>query len=276
MTKVISNEIINRMKELTQKINKANYEYYVLDNPTISDKEWDKLYYELLDLEKEYDFVLDDSPSKKVGGEPLSKFKKVIHANKLYSLGKAQSIEEIADWITRNKNLTSFDEEYSVEYKFDGLTLAITYENGKLVQAATRGNGEVGEDVTEQVKTIRTVPLTIEHKGLLTINGEGIMRLSELEKYNKTTDEKLKNARNAVAGAIRNLDPKVTAKRKLDFFAYNINYSSDIEFKTQAEMDAFLKKQGFLTGDFFKIAHSLDEIEKFIQETDKKDRKSVV
>ena len=270
MTKVISNEIINRMKELTQKINKANYEYYVLDNPTISDKEWDKLYYELLDLEKEYDFVLDDSPSKKVGGEPLSKFKKVIHANKLYSLGKAQSIEEIADWITRNKNLTSFDEEYSVEYKFDGLTLAITYENGKLVQAATRGNGEVGEDVTEQVKTIRTVPLTIEHKGLLTINGEGIMRLSELEKYNKTTDEKLKNARNAVAGAIRNLDPKVTAKRKLDFFAYNINYSPDIEFKTQAEMDAFLKKQGFLTGDFFKIAHSLDEIEKFIQETDKK------
>ncbi len=264
-----NNEIISKMKELIAKINKASYEYYVLDNPTISDKEWDKMYYELLDLEKESGIVLDDSPSKKVGGEVLSGFNKVTHKNKLYSLGKAQSIGEILDWNTRNQNIFSFEEEYSVEYKFDGLSLAITYDNGNLILAATRGNGEIGEDVTEQVKTIRTVPLKIPYTGYLVVQGEGIIKLSELEKYNSETDEKLKNARNAVAGAIRNLDPKVTAKRKLDFFAYNINYSPNLKFETQVEMFEFLKKQGFLTGKFFKIVHSIAEIEDIIKETEK-------
>ena len=227
---------IERMKVLIEKVSKASYDYYVLDNPTISDKEWDTLYYELLDLEKETGIVLENSPSKKVGGDVLDKFQKVTHKNKLYSLSKAQTAEEIIDWNTRNQNILNFDEEYSIEYKFDGLSLAITYENGRLIQAATRGNGEIGEDVTEQVKTIRTVPLTIDYKGLITIQGEGIIKLSELEKYNKTADEKLKNARNAVAGAIRNLDPKVTAKRRLDFFAYNINHSQNLEFNSQSEM----------------------------------------
>lgn len=269
MIKSQNDQVIAEMQELITKINKANYEYYVLDNPTISDKEWDVLYYRLLDLEKESGIVLEDSPSKKVGGEVLDKFKKVVHKEKLFSLGKAQSSAEIVDWITRNKNITDFEEEYSVEYKFDGLSLAITYENGKLVQGATRGNGEIGEDVTEQVKTIRTVPLTIPYKGLLIVHGEGIIKLSELEKYNQTTDEKLKNARNAVAGAIRNLDPKVTAKRKLDFFAYNINYAPDLDFETQEEMFNFLKEQGFLVGSYFKIVHNLTEIENCIKETEK-------
>ena len=260
---------IERMKVLIEKVSKASYDYYVLDNPTISDKEWDALYYELLDLEKETGIVLDNSPSKKVGGDVLEKFQKVTHKNKLYSLSKAQTAEEIIDWNTRNQNITSFDEEYSIEYKFDGLSLAITYENGKLIQAATRGNGEIGEDVTEQVKTIRTVPLTINYKGTIIVQGEGIIKLSELEKYNKTTDEKLKNARNAVAGAIRNLDPKITAKRRLDFFAYNINYAPEISFSSQSEMVEFLKKQGFLVGGFFKIVHTLDEILKYIKETEK-------
>lgn len=264
-----NNEIISKMKELIAKINKASYEYYVLDNPTISDKEWDKMYYELLDLEKESGIVLDDSPSKKVGGEVLSGFNKVTHKNKLYSLGKAQSVGEILDWNTRNQNIFSFEEEYSIEYKFDGLSLAITYDKGNLVLAATRGNGEIGEDVTEQVKTIRTVPLKIPYTGYLVVQGEGIIKISELEKYNNETDEKLKNARNAVAGAIRNLDPKVTAKRKLDFFAYNINYAPELNFSTQVEMFDFLKKQGFLTGKFFKIVHSISEIEEIIKETEK-------
>lgn len=264
-----NNKTIEIMQNLIEKINKANYEYYVLDNPTISDKEWDKLYYELLDLEKETGIVLENSPSKKVGGEVLAGFKKVSHTKKLMSLGKAQTIEEILDWNTRNQNIFSFNEEYTIEYKFDGLSLAITYENGRLVQAATRGNGDIGEDVTEQVKTIRTVPLEIDYKGLVVVQGEGIIKLSELEKYNSKTDEKLKNARNAVAGAIRNLDPKVTAKRKLDFFAYNINYCPDHEFKSQVEIFDFLKKQGFLTGKFFHIVHSIEEIQDLINKTDK-------
>ena len=262
-------KIIDHMKELIEKINEANYNYYVLDNPTISDKVWDKMYYELLDLEEKYNIILPNSPSQKVGGEVLDKFQKVHHKNKLYSLGKAQTIEEILDWNTRNQKIVPFEEEYSIEYKFDGLSLALTYENGKLTQAATRGNGEIGEDVTEQVKTIRTVPLEIAYKGLLVVQGEGIIKLSELEKYNKTTDEKLKNARNAVAGAIRNLDPKVTAKRKLDFFAYNINYSPNLKFETQTEMFDFLKEQGFLVGNFFHIVKSIDEIVSYINQTEK-------
>ena len=269
MDEKTTQNLIDEMKELTKKINKANYEYYVLDDPKMSDKEWDAFYYRLLDIEKETGIILPGSPSQKVGGEPLSKFKKVTHEFKLYSLSKAQSISEIVDWNARNQNIFSFDEEYSVEYKFDGLSLAITYENGKLKQASTRGNGEIGEDVTEQVKTIRTIPLEIDYKGLVVVQGEGIIKLSELEKYNKTADEKLKNARNAVAGAIRNLDPKVTAKRRLDFFAYNVNYSPDLKFASQVEIFEFLKAQGFMTGDYFKLVKTVDDIKICIDEVDK-------
>lgn len=266
--KTLSN-LIDEMKELTKKINKANYEYYVLDDPKMSDKEWDVLYYRLLDIEKETGVILPDSPSQKVGGDILSKFKKVTHNHKLYSLAKAQTIEEILDWNTRNQNIYSFNEEYTIEYKFDGLSLAITYNNGVLTQAATRGNGEIGEDVTEQVKTIRTVPLTIPYKGFVVVQGEGIVKLSELEKYNNQTDEKLKNARNAVAGAIRNLDPKVTAKRRLDFFAYNVNYASELKFDSQIAIYDFLKEQGFMVGDYFEKVSSIEEIKKQIEFVDK-------
>ena len=263
------NALIEEMKSLTEKINRASYYYYVLDNPIISDKEWDKMYYRLLDIEKETGIVLPDSPSVKVGGETLSKFEKVTHSHKLYSLAKAQTIGEIIDWNTRNQNIFAFEQEYSVEYKFDGLSLCISYNDGKLVRAATRGNGEIGEDVTEQVKTIRTVPLSIKYKGEIDVQGEGIMKLSELEKYNLKTDDKLKNARNAVAGAIRNLDPKVTASRRLDFFAYNVNYCPDKRFESQVEICEFLKEQGFLVGDFFEIAKSVDDIKKLIDKIEK-------
>ncbi len=261
--------MLDEMKNLIEKINKASYNYYVLDNPTISDKEWDELYYRLLDLEKITGVVFENSPSKKVGGEVLDGFVKVEHKHKIYSLGKAQSIEEIEEWQTRNQKIFKHEQEYSVEYKFDGLTLCLEYEDGSLKRASTRGNGEVGEDVTLQVKTIRTVPLKIKYKGKIDIHGEGIVKLSELEKYNANTDDKLKNARNAVAGAIRNLDTSVTAKRNLDFFAYNINYSPEKEFKTQKEICEFLKEQGFMVGNFFKIARSIDEIKEIISQVEK-------
>lgn len=269
MTNKNNDIIINEIKSLIEKINKASYEYYVLDNPTISDKEWDALYYKLLDLEKETGIVLENSPSKKVGGEVLEGFVKVHHEQKIYSLGKAQSMEEIEEWETRNEKIYPYKKEYSVEYKFDGLTLCLEYENGNLVRASTRGNGEVGEDVTSQVKTIRTVPLSIKYKGKITIHGEGIIKLSELEKYNAKSEEKLKNARNAVAGAIRNLDTSVTASRNLDFFAYNINNSPDKAFSSQKEISDFLKEQGFLVGGFFKIATSLSEIKDLIEKVTK-------
>lgn len=259
----------NKMIKLSEAINKASYDYYVLDNPSISDKEWDKLYDELLKLEKEYDLVLPNSPSNKVGGTPLDKFEKVVHTKRLMSLDKAQSFEEIEEWQERNQKLMDFKPEFSVEHKFDGLSLALTYENGQLTIAATRGNGEVGENVTSGVKTIRTVPLTIKFKGKVIIQGEGIMKLSELNKYNKTATEKLKNARNAAAGAIRNLDPKVTKSRNLDFFAYNINYIEGINFATQSEEHDFLIENGFLTDPLFEIVDSLDAIKSIIKKVDK-------
>lgn len=260
---------ISKMKELVEKISKASYEYYVLDNPTISDKEWDALYDQLKALEAETGVVLDNSPTKKVGGDPLGKFEKVTHYRKLMSLDKAQSFGEIEEWNERNQKLIAYKPEYSVEHKFDGLSLALTYRNGKLEIGATRGNGEVGENVTEQVKTIRTIPLTIDYKGLVVVQGEGIMKLSELEKYNKTHDEKLKNARNAAAGAIRNLDPKETKARNLDFFAYNINYIEGKNFASQEEEHQFLIDNGFMVDPLFKIVHSMQEVKDLIDKVAK-------
>ena len=256
----MNEKTIEKMNELIEKISEASYNYYVLDNPTISDKEWDKMYDELVLLEKQTGIVLPSSPTNKIGGTPLDKFEKTTHFKRLMSLDKAQSFEEIIDWVERNEKLVSFKHEFSLEHKFDGLSLALTYRNGKLDIGATRGNGEVGENVTSQVKTIRTIPLTIPYKGLVVVQGEGIMKLSELEKYNNSHDDKLKNARNAAAGAIRNLDPKITKSRNLDFFAYNINYIEQKTFASQEEEHKFLIDNGFMVDPLFKVVESVDAI----------------
>lgn len=244
---------MDRMRELVDKLNEYAYRYYVLDDPSISDGEYDKLYDELVELEKEQGIVLSDSPTMKVGGEPLSKFEQYTHKSRLYSLAKCQSKEELMQWLNKLP-----DNLFSVEYKYDGLTLNITYSGGQLLRAVTRGNGEVGEDVTPQAKTIRTVPLSIPFKGEIEVQGECIMRLSELEKYNQSHNVALKNPRNGAAGALRNLDPKVTAERKLDFFAYNIGYSPDKRFNTQVEIHDFLTENKFKVGEYIKLAKSCE------------------
>ena len=208
---------MERMKELVALLNKYAYEYYVLDEPTVSDAEYDLLYDELVALEKELIFVLPDSPTKRVGGETLKSFPSYTHKGRLYSLDKAKNIGEVEAFFNRLKKELGFLPELTLEHKFDGLTLSLTYENGTLIRGATRGDGEVGEDVTEQIKTIRTIPLKIKFQGLIEIQGEGIMKYSAFDEYNKTAEVPLKNPRNAAAGAIRNLNPKETAKRKLDF-----------------------------------------------------------
>lgn len=261
-------EDIKKMQELCDQINKASVAYYVDDNPIMSDKQWDKLYNELLQLEKLTGIILPNSPSQKVGGDALDKFVKVKHASKLYSLDKAQTIGEIEDWMTRNSNIADFSHEFSVEYKFDGLPIAVLYENGALVQALTRGNGEVGEDVTEQAKTIRSLPLSISCKDKIVVQGEVVMKLSELERYNSKAEEKLKNARNAAAGALRNLDPKITANRNLDFYAYNINYSEGINFNSQSQIHQFLIDQHFLVENFFEIVNTISQIRTIIEKQD--------
>ncbi|MEG9429543.1 MAG: NAD-dependent DNA ligase LigA [Christensenellaceae bacterium] len=251
---------MDRMRELVDILNKYAYEYYVLDNPTVSDREYDVLYDELVKLEKETGKILFDSPTKRVGGEPISAFKKHNHIERLYSLDKATTEEEIFAFDKRIRKEDESDVIYTVEYKFDGLTICLTYEDGKFVRATTRGNGVTGEDVTSQIMTVKCFPLTIKEKGTLEVQGEAIIRLSVLDEYNKTADEPLKNARNAVAGAIRNLDPKVTEKRRVEIMFYNVNYSSERPFSSQTECVEFLRENGFKVHPFLSVCRGANEV----------------
>lgn len=254
-----------RMKELISRLKELNYAYYTLDNPLVSDKEYDDLYYELVSLEKETGVILDDSPTQKVGDVVLDKFKKVKHQKKLYSLNKANSFEELREWY--DDMVSKGARSFSVEYKYDGLRVTLSYENGILKRGATRGNGLVGEDVTEQVKTIRNVPKTIEYREKVTVMGEVLMRLSELKKFNKTAKEPLKNARNAAAGALRNLDTKITASRNLDAIMYDI-LEIDTPKSSQLEVHNFLNSNKFDTFDFFEIVSKFEDITKLIDYVD--------
>ena len=258
---------IERMKALIKEINKHNYNYYTLDAPTISDSEYDKLYYELVDLEKETGVILPSSPSQRVGGQILEGFAKKKHEVNLYSLNKVRDFEDLENWCNDMEKLTK-GTKFALEYKFDGLQIVIEYNNGHFVSATTRGDGSIGEDVSAQVKTIKSVPLEIGFQGRLIVQGEGMMTNKSFEKYNKDALEKLKNPRNAAAGAIRNLDPKETAKRNLDYFCYSILLCGGKKFDTQEEMHNFLVQNGFKTGDYFKICKNVQEIIHEINEVD--------
>ena len=264
------NALESQMQALVDRLNETAYAYYVLDKPEISDMQWDQLYDQLVKLEKETGVVLPESPTHRVGGEPLKGFEQHTHLHRLWSMDKVQSIGALEDWIRRTEKLAGqTDLQYYVEYKFDGLTLNLTYNDGKLVQAATRGNGITGEAILPQARTIRTVPLTIPYKGLLEVQGECIMRLSTLEAYNKTAAEPLKNARNAAAGALRNLDPAVTAARKLDVFFYQIGTIENPPYSTQPEMLNFLRQNGFQVSPYLGTPHSQTELEACIREIEK-------
>lgn len=260
---------MDEMTSLKDRLNELAYRYYVLDDPAVSDAEYDALYDKLVALEKSTGVVLPDSPTRRVGGKPLSKFEQVRHLGRLYSLDKCKTREELGAWMDKLRVAGKMP-RVSVEYKFDGLTINLTYRGGELVQAATRGDGMTGEVVTEQVKTIRSVPLSIPYKGVLEVQGEGIMRLSALAEYNSDpTVTPLKNARNAAAGAIRNLDPAETAKRKLEVVCYNVNYIEGRRFESGSEMMAFLKEQKFKVSDMYVLADdqktvfdTLDKIER--------------
>lgn len=259
---------IEEMKKLIQEIEKHNHNYYVLDKPVISDSEYDKLYYSLVDLEKETGVILPNSPTQRVGDSVLEGFVKHRHEVPLYSLNKVRSEEELLSWVGDMENLAN-GTDFALEYKFDGLQIVLEYEDGIFKRATTRGNGTIGEDVTSQVKTIRSVPLSIPFKNRLIVQGEGMITKSNFAKYNKTATEKLKNERNAAAGAIRNLDPRETAKRNLDYFCYSILLSEGKTFSTQAEIHKFIEENGFKTGNYFKICKDEHEIMQEIEKVDK-------
>ena len=259
-----------RIRELVDRLNEYSKAYYVMDAPKISDKEYDELFDSLLELEQQTGIVLSDSPTQRVGGDPLPWFEEHTHIQRLWSLDKVRTREDLTDWghkvqrMAQSQGLPAV--KYALEYKFDGLTVNLTYENGRLTKGATRGNGVVGEDITPQIKTIRTVPLTIPFKGRMEVQGECYMKLSVLDEINASSDEKLKNARNAAAGALRNLDPRVTAKRKLDCYCYNVGYIEGKELSNQDDMIAFLKENGFTVNEYLRLCDSIetvcDEIEK--------------
>ena len=263
------------IEELVEELNKYAYEYYVLGNSSVTDKDYDKKYYELVDLEKETGYKLPYSPTQRVGDVILPEFKKYTHKARLWSLDKAQTLEEIREWHNRNVkfleeyNRTSDEElpplKYILTKKFDGLTINLSYdENGVLVTGATRGTGAIGEDVTAQVKTIKSIPLKIDCHDFLEIHGEAIMTTEAFEKYNSEADTPLKNLRNGAAGALRNLNVAETAKRNLSAFFYDVGYKEGAPFKTYMEMLNFIKVKGFPMDDYIRECKTLDEIQKEI------------
>ena len=260
---------MTRQRELTDLLNRYAHEYYVLDAPTVSDKEYDALYDELCAIEKASGVVFDDSPTRRVGGEPIKAFERHTHIERLYSLDKAVTEEGLSSFLEKANKAAGREVACAVEYKFDGLTVCLTYEGGKFVRATTRGNGIVGEDVTAQVLTIRSFPLVIPYMGTLEVRGEAIIRLSVLEEYNAAAEEPLKNARNAVAGAIRNLDPKVTERRRPEIYFYDVNYQSEGKPLSQVEAHAFLIEQGFKVFPYFRVCETAAETIAAVQEIER-------
>ncbi len=259
-----------RMQALIARLNAASKVYYDGNDAVMSDDEWDAMYAELRQLEEQTGERLPDSPTRRVGGEVMEGFVPHRHIAPLWSMDKAQSEGEILAWAQRCGKLTHEagglpENRYCVEYKLDGLTINLTYEGGRLVQAATRGDGKVGEGILPQALTIRCIPEKIPFQGRMEVQGECIMRLSALEKYNETAEEPLKNARNAAAGALRNLDPKVTASRNLDALFYQVGYIEDRSFETQQEMLDFLRANGLPVSPYTGFADSIEDAMKLVR-----------
>ncbi len=266
----------NRMLELVEELNKHSYNYYALDNATISDAEYDKLYDELRALEAELGEAIPHSPTQRIGDITLVEFKKHYHKAPLWSLDKSQSIEGIKEWHNRNLkaikdyNLNNEEElppiKYVVTKKFDGLAINLTYdENGYLKVAASRGTGEVGENITAQVKTIKSVPLKINNGHVIEVHGEAIMTKEAFNNYNESAEIPLKNLRNGAAGALRNLNINEAARRNLSAFFYDVGYNEGENFKTYNEMITFIKAMGLPTDNYFKTCTSIEEIQNEIK-----------
>lgn len=266
-----------QIEALVTELNEHARAYYVMDEPTIEDAEYDRMYDLLKELEKETGYILSYSPTQRVGDAVSPEFRKYTHRAKLWSLDKAQSVSELLSWHTRNlkfvetHNAKGEDQlpplRYIITHKFDGLTINLTYDaQGVLERAATRGTGTIGEDVTNQVKTIRSVPMRIGSHDVFEIHGEAMMTKTAFKDYNAQAAVPLKNPRNGAAGALRNLNLVETRKRSLTAFFYDIGYKEGRPFSSYTEMIAFIQEMGFLTDGYFRPAEQFTEIEKAIRE----------
>jgi DNA ligase (NAD+) len=259
-----------RIDELIKIINKASEEYYTNDNPTITDQEYDDYYHELEKLEQQYpELIREDSPTKRVGGKIIDEFKKVSHEIPMMSLGDIFSEDEIFEFDQRIKK-TIPNPTYVCELKIDGLSVSLLYENGKLIRGATRGNGIIGEDITHNVETIKSIPLVINDKRKIEVRGEIYMPKKSFNKLNQERQEKgeslFANPRNAAAGSVRQLDSKIAAKRNLSTFIYHLPSSDDFNIKYHHESLSFMKELGFIVNENIKIADNVNEVINYVKE----------
>jgi len=260
----------NRIIELVSILNKANYEYYQLDNPTLTDREYDRYMQELLMLEKRYpEYKLDNSPSESVGSKVSSKFEKVTHDIPMLSLGNVFNYDEIRFFDEKiRKEVTN--PTYICELKIDGLAISLKYVNGNFVRGATRGDGKIGEDITTNIMTIKTVPLVLNEKIDIEVRGEVYMSKASFEKLNLEKEvlgeELFANPRNAAAGSVRNLDSKVTEKRDLDCFIYHLPNPLDYGLSSHCECLEYMKKLGFNVNETYKKCLNIDEVIEFVKE----------
>jgi len=266
-------DIKNRINELIKKINQWDYEYHTLDNPSVSDQEYDSYIRELEELEAQYpEYIRDDSPLKRVGGKVLDKFDKIQHTIPLFSLKDVFNEDEIIEFDERVKK-AGIEPNYVCELKIDGLAISLTYEKGKLIKGATRGDGIIGEDVTENIKTVKTIPLTLKEPIDIEVRGEVYMGKKILDEINKNRKQQnlpfLKNTRNAAAGSIRNLDSKIVASRKLNSYIYHLPNGLNYNIKTHYEALQYLKKLGFIVNDKTRCVKDINELLDYINKYQK-------
>ncbi|MGO4889730.1 NAD-dependent DNA ligase LigA [Anaerobacillus sp. MEB173] len=264
-------EAEKRIETLRSLLEEYGHQYYVLDNPVVSDAEYDRLMQELISLEKQYpDLVTDDSPSMRVGGKPLPHFEKVQHEVPMLSLSNAFNEQELRDFDRRiRQGLEKDHVSYSCELKIDGLAVSLTYEKGKFVRGATRGDGTIGEDITNNLKTVRSIPMRLKETVDLEVRGEAFMPKASFESLNSAKkeagEEPFANPRNAAAGSLRQLDPKIAAKRNLDIFLYAIGQIKEVKIDSHTEALNYLSKLGFKTNREQKHCGSIEEVLDYIQ-----------
>lgn len=270
----MNNMTKERMKELIEIINEADYNYHTLDNPTITDQEYDKYLRELIEIEELHpDWIEEDSPTQHAGGKIIEGFEKVNHKIRMMSLSDVFSESEVIAFDERIKK-ENINPKYVCELKIDGLSVSLLYEKGKLVRAATRGDGTTGEDITHNVKTIKTVPLKLKEEIDIEVRGEIFMNKKTLEELNKkrklNNQPLLQNCRNAAAGSIRQLDSKIAAERKLDTFIYHLPNPLDYGIHSHHEALEFMKRLGFKTNPNNKLVSNINEVLEFIEEKNEK------
>lgn len=260
-----------RLEQLKSELNLHAYNYYVLDKPNITDAEYDQMYNELENLEKAHpEWITSDSPTQRIGDQLLEGFTKVEHAEAMYSLGNAFNEEEVGAFIQRVQNQTEQEVEFMVECKIDGLAIALTYENGTFVRGATRGDGTVGEDITTNLRTIRSLPLKLKEPVSVEVRGEAYMPKDVFKQLNDEREETgevpFANPRNAAAGGLRQIDPKAVSKRRLNMFLYSALYNDDFDVESQAELFEQLQFLGFRTNPLRKLCKNQTEVMDFIHQ----------